>query len=250
MGRKKVVGACRLCCAHGPLEKSHIVSKAAYRRAAQGPDGEIPERGLVEVTRDGARRTTKQMKEYLLCRACEDRFGKWERYAYPVLAQRDSDFPWLAASRTVVGRAADSSAMDVDALARFLLSIVWRLGVYKAARTRQEKPDEEATRRYLLGQTAFPEQAVLAVTLLDPSDSTLARVDRLFTNIWLGGGNGYQLYQVVILGVDARLLMGAGIPRECYSVCFARTRLVTVRPSDEFAGQHAEFIAGRARADG
>jgi hypothetical protein len=248
MGRKRVVGACRLCGAYGPLEKSHIVSKAAYRRAAQGADGETPELGLIEITRDGVRRTTKQMKEYLLCRVCEDRFGNWERYAYPVLSQRDRVFPWLAACTTVAGQLADCSAMDVDVLARFLLSIVWRLGVYKAAKTRQESADEESTRRYLLGQTAFPAQAVLSVTLLDPSASTLGRVDRLFTNLWRGGGNGFALYQVVILGADARLFMGAGVPQDFYSVCFARTKLVRVRPSDEFAREHAGFIGGRVQS--
>jgi hypothetical protein len=47
MGDSAVLGTCRLCGAYGSLENSHIVSKAAYRRALQGPDGEAPERQLV-----------------------------------------------------------------------------------------------------------------------------------------------------------------------------------------------------------
>jgi hypothetical protein len=246
--KKRRVGPCRLCGAQGALVLSHIVSKAAYRRAKQGPNGEAPQDALVEISREGAHLTKEQMKEYLLGRCCEDRLGVWEGYAYPMLSQRDRTFPWLAASRAVGGPLAESSAMDVDTLARFLLSIVWRLGVYKNATHRQESAHEDATRRYLLGETPFPQEAVLSVTLLDPSASTLPRVDRLFTDLGRVRGDDYTLYQVTILGVDVRLFMGRGVPREFYPLCFARTKLVAVRSSDDWARQHASSLT-RGGAD-
>jgi 5-methylcytosine-specific restriction endonuclease McrA len=87
---------CRLCGVHGPLKLSHIVSKAAYRRIPEGPDVEVPERQPVKVTATTSVRTNEQWTERLLCARCEDRFGKWETYAFPLLSQSDGTFPWLA----------------------------------------------------------------------------------------------------------------------------------------------------------
>jgi hypothetical protein len=60
----------------------HPISATAV--ILDGPPGEPREKQPVKVTKEAAVRTSAQMHEHLLCEGCEDRFGKWEDYAFPV----------------------------------------------------------------------------------------------------------------------------------------------------------------------
>lgn len=100
--------------------------KAAYRRILQGPDFETPQRASVKVTAASTVLTNSQIIEPILCGMCEDRFEKWESYAFPVLSQGDGTFPWLASARVVEVRlpdscrVAESDGIDVAKLSPYL----------------------------------------------------------------------------------------------------------------------------------
>ncbi len=171
------VGVCRLCGVHGLLLQSHIVSKAAYRRILLGPDIEVPKRQPVKVTPNASVLTNEQWTERLLCRVCEQRFGNWERYAFPLLSQADGTFPWLAGSTHLGGRAAHSpKAVDATKVSLFAASLLWRLSV--SGRSTSLGPYESEFRNYLrVDGTPFPERSRLVITLLDHSRVTYGRVE-------------------------------------------------------------------------
>ncbi len=232
----EVIGNCRLCPAEGVrLLDSHIVSKAAYRRILDGPPGEPREKQPVKITSEASVLTNEQMREHLLCRDCEDRFGRWEAYAFPVMSQGDGTFPWLSSvTRIGDGSAGDSSGVDTEKLSLFAVSIFWRLSVSRHSDVRLGDY-EPAFRSYLLGRAPFPAKAVLLIVLLDPAGSTYTRVDRSFHTFKSLRKGGWHVHRFAILGVDMRLHVGGTIPRRFRQVCFARSKLVAIRPADSLA---------------
>ena len=239
MGKR--IGDCRLCGDEGvELRDSHIVSKAAYRRILDGPEDEPRESKPVMVTRETSVLTNAQMHAHLLCPRCEGVFGDLEHYAFPLLAQGDGSFPWLAqvrpAQRPEVG---DSSALDVDRLSRFAVSLFWRLHVFRERKVALG-PYEPQFRAYLMGEAPFPTNASLVVSLLDPARSSVnTRVDRSFCTFNSTRVGGYHLHRFVILGVDMGLFVGQALPKRMADVSLSRCGLVAIRPTDSYALQLA-----------
>jgi hypothetical protein len=242
---KVVIGDCRLCDARGVrLLDSHIVTKAAYRRILDGRAGEPKETKPVMVTKETSVLTNTQMHEHLLCKPCEDRFCRWEDYAFPLLSQGDGSFPWLArvrpANRPEVG---DSSMLDVDQLSLFAVSLFWRLHVSRERKV-MLGPYESLFRAYLMGYVSFPAEASLVVSLLDPSRSTVGvRVDRSFCIFNSTRVGGCHLHRFAILGVDMGLFVGRTLPRRFADVSLSRCGLVAIRPTDSYALQLARVAA-------
>jgi hypothetical protein len=236
--REDAIGPCRLCGSDGPLLDSHIFPKAAYKRILEGPDVEVPERAPVKITRDASVLTNSQMRERLLCAACEGRFNKWETYALPVMSQGDGSFPWLVAVTPFQGQVSDSAGVDVEALGFFAASLFWRLSITRLTSLTLGQY-EDPFRRYLLGEAGFPENARLVLTLIDHSRVSWGRVDRLLGFNKPKREQGYTRQQLKILGVDMKLYVGQHIPRALDELCFARTKRVMVRPADDFAKEMA-----------
>jgi hypothetical protein len=239
------LGYCRLCGAYGPLEESHIVPKAAYRRILDGPDGEALERQPVKVTAAASVRTNKQVCEHLLCPICEDRFADWESYSFPVLSQGDRTFPWLASARRYIGPVSDCVRVDAAKLSLFATSIFWRLSVSREFGDRYGLGRYESdVRRYLLVDGArFPDHARLAINLLDPTGATWGRVDRTFATFGHSREGACRVHRFVLLGVDMRLFVGAHIPHGLEEICFARTGRAMIRSANAFARRLGPTLA-------
>jgi hypothetical protein len=243
MGKR--IGDCRLCGDKDvELRDSHIVSKAAYRRILDGPEGEPREGKPVMVTRQTSVLTNAQMHEHLLCPRCEGVFGDLEDYAFPLLAQGDGSFPWLAQVRPAQRReVGDSSAVDVDRLSRFAVSLFWRLHVFRDRKV-ELGPYEPQFRAYLGAKAPFPTSACLVVSLLDPARSTTtSRVDRSFCIFNSSRARGCHLHRFGLLGVDMGLFVGKALPKELADVSLSRCGLVAIRPTDSYALQLARVAA-------
>jgi hypothetical protein len=87
-----VEGPCKLCGTVGPLQWSHIMPRWTYRRVGQFGEGD----GKV-ISVDGKRAIfdATQLAAHLLCRACEERFGRWETYVSKIVLQVDESLPAL-----------------------------------------------------------------------------------------------------------------------------------------------------------
>jgi hypothetical protein len=165
-------GICKLCHTDAELQLSHYMGKALYRLCTNGNDKPIL------VSPGYVKQTQAQIKDYLLCSPCEERFNRnGENYTMTLLNRPEgfklmdlirANRPYYTHPETVYR--ADDIGIDTQPLAYFALSIIWRgshvwppkdgfavgglnLGVH-----------EERIRRYLLGIGSFPVGAVVKVT--------------------------------------------------------------------------------------
>jgi hypothetical protein len=241
--KDKAVGTCRLCGSYGPLRKSHLVPQATYTLAREGAPGEPRQTHLVKVNAKGAILTDEQWKEPLLCEGCEQRFGSWEKYAHPLISQPDGTFPWLAGTTHVRGEVANSTrAVDVPTLSLFLVSLFWRLSVYRCPAVALGTYEREFRKYLLVDGTPFPAQARLVVTLLDPSHVTLGRADHGFMTFTGSDEEGYRVDRFMLLGVDLKLFVGEQVPPALDVLCFARTGRVLLGSVDALALEAAPLL--------
>jgi len=91
-----VIGDCRLCGAtQVPLRESHIVPSWAYRRARDRTSIGPPD--PIRVSEGVVVQTSEQVKERLLCGACEQRLCKDENYVSKLAYQEDGTLGLLHA---------------------------------------------------------------------------------------------------------------------------------------------------------
>jgi hypothetical protein len=134
---KTRLGTCRLCGASGPLCLSHLIPKRVFEvilSADPGQKAPIMMTNRLTVMKHG------QIKDYLLCEICEDRFNKnGERYVFEMMNTPDG-FRLLdrlkvappisfSATDSIVYSGTDVG-LDMDKLAYFGLSVFWRAGAH------------------------------------------------------------------------------------------------------------------------
>jgi hypothetical protein len=132
-------------------------------------------------TQTEARLTKEQLKEYLLCVDCEQRFAdNGETHVLNAIAGKSTKrFPLADRMRVAYPRDFDPTAsrfwaddfnLDVEKLAYFALSVVWRGTVHQWTKfdgglteLLPLAPFEESMQSYLLGKTTFPTNACVIV---------------------------------------------------------------------------------------
>jgi hypothetical protein len=130
-------GICKLCLQTRELRDSHLLPKALYRMSRW--EGEKNPNPLL-LSAEGAVQTSLQVKDYVLCSECEQRFNReGERYAMSQV-QRGGKFPLLAALSAVSPSKASGGfawyhrsvtpGIDRETLAYFALSVFWRASVH------------------------------------------------------------------------------------------------------------------------
>jgi hypothetical protein len=124
-------GTCALCLNTAELQDSHLIPKAIYRllRSA-GDDNENP----VFVAAGSAVNTSRQIKGYLLCKACETVFNeRGERWVLGNCRRSETEFrildalkaarPMKATGDPIVFEGRKVTGVDVDSLAYFAVSV-------------------------------------------------------------------------------------------------------------------------------
>jgi len=133
--------------------------------------------------------SSHQVKDYVLCHDCEQRFTKnGEDYVMRLVTKRDGRFPLLDALNEIPTplktpkstgyTVAQTPAIDREKIAYFALSIFWRASVHTWTQENGEKISIELgkkyndeIRRYLLGETAIPRHANLLVAVCTDEES-------------------------------------------------------------------------------
>jgi hypothetical protein len=224
MRRKRALGACRLCGELRDLQDSHILPQWTYRRAAQGSDGRQSALVFVDAKRRTSVLTNKQLKEQLLCFDCEQRFCRLERYVSQIAVQDDGSFPWLETVHEIPSfrRIKDSSTVDVETIARFACSVVWRGSVsstLKPSLGEHEQPMAE----YLLDSGALPTEVCVVVHLLtDP------RLQRTLIPPQGQNSDGFDTHWFVVCGAEFQVFVGPRIPAELRAGCLVRKGVVII----------------------
>lgn len=222
--RDRVIGTCGLCQETRKLRESHLIPAAIYK-IARDPDAP-PEIGKdpAYMSPRGTVQTSHQIKAYFLCEQCENRFSDLgERTATGECSRRDGGFRLRERLResepsfTELGTKWYSGArvpgVDSESYRYFAASMVWRTSAgpwrepgWERWRLSLGTKYQEAFRSYLLGASAFPSQALLALFVADDEDPLRqASVPLAKTEA------GFHLHNFFIPGIEFRLYLGGAI---------------------------------------
>lgn len=211
------IAPCTLCLKTEPLTWSHIIPRWIYRRIIQtGGKGDPPV--PVQVRNGTLGFDAEQMATYLLCKqpsenACEDRLGVWEDYVSQ-LAYKDGAFPALATARAnlIAGgtpgkEAGRLASLNVDFIARFGASVLWRGSQFrKELPSLQLGPYADELRRYLRDEAPFPKNARMLLTLMDNDEVPQLSQMLLLPGSWRHEGNHWHAF--MCFGLHFDLIIG------------------------------------------
>jgi len=182
-----MLGTCKLCTLTKDLQESHLMPRALYRMArGSGANGNQDPHVLTAKVR---KPTSHQIKDYVLCRDCEQRFStNGEDYVMRLVTKRNGQFPLLdilkAKATPLRGKkwtaytTAQTPDLDRSKIAYFALSVFWRASIHTWEQESGEKQRidlgkkyNEEIRRYLLVETPIPKNATLLVAACTDEES-------------------------------------------------------------------------------
>jgi hypothetical protein len=224
------IGQCKLCLQQKEVRDSHLLPAALYRKT-RNPRSENP--NPVLVTPDVAIQTSEQIKDYLLCGDCEQRFNvKGEQWVMrQVCVEREFGLldklreipPEQSCEGLELYSAAQRPAIDITSLGYFALSVLWRAGVHNwrvlNANTAEVTlgPYREVLRRYLYGTDPFPENVVVWVTACTDFYSQGAFFEPALTI--MKEPVPYTCYGFLIRGIFFNVYLGNRIPVTVKRLC-------------------------------
>lgn len=182
----------------------------------------------------GVFQDSKQISDYLLCSECEGRLNQngegWFQAHYlrkdrfRLVSLLESGSPVELSPRMKVYHAASIPGVNVEALTCFASSMFWRGSAHqwrirgRATNGIQLGPYQEQLRTYLLGQTEFPHDCVMWVSVAD----TRTPIDEFSLTPYGGRDHGYHMYKLLVRGVGFHLFVGKRIPAQFRQTCFVR----------------------------
>ncbi len=223
-----VVGVCALCQETKSLCLSHLIPAFIHRLVKRNQE-------LVVVASDKTYSSSLEIREHLLCSACEEVFGKAERSVSQLFIQRDGRFPLrdrLLDAPTLVGDEYSSVKSgralrdeELKMLTYFALSVFWRgsVGTWEYGGRRPKKnclggKYEETLRRYLLGKADVPDSMSLMVMV------SRRPVPIPFIHVPVSSRNhGYHVHRFYIPGMQFILNVGQIRPKGCDDLCVQRS---------------------------
>jgi hypothetical protein len=215
------------------LQDSHFIPRAMYKYLRTTSEKNPNPLGFA---RTGRATTSKQVKDYLLCAKCEDLFNKngesgilkwvWNGKRFPLgdrLSVAVPLFPGWSDTRSFSGAAI---GVDTEKLAYFALSVIWRAAVHEWEIPFGGKTAllnlgavEEPIRKYLLGTTGFPTEAVVVTTAC--TDPLSIQSFSIPSQV-----RGYPgtCFAILALGIYFRVLIGSDIPTTSREICCAMSK--------------------------
>ena len=220
-------GICKMCLLNKRLAKSHLMPAALYE-TCRADDSEP-----IKVSSEIVLTTSRQTQDYLLCDGkdgCEEILNhEGEGWTLPMLMRKDRAFPlyeilagatpeWAEPDMTLYS-AAKIPAIDVAKLTHFAMGIFWKASVHNWAKQAGDPriklgPYSEVIRKYLRGETNFPDSMVLAIDVGDPAKAMI-----LFSDPVTGNDKSSHFFYVP--GVLFSLMVGGTLTQELKLRCFA-----------------------------
>lgn len=171
-------GICALCNQPGKLHESHFLPRAMYKLLRDSNNGNT---NPVLISKKITTQKSFQMTQPLLCNSCERRFSEnGEAYVLPLLSKR-TGFPILErltlaqplfATSDHAAFTCPSVGFNGEKFGYFGLSILWRAAVrpwktFDNDTTSVQLNDRhmESIRRYLVGDTGFPSDVAVVLTV-------------------------------------------------------------------------------------
>jgi len=225
-------GKCALCLKDGKeLQDSHFLPAGVYRVVRDETQGN-PE--PIKFDDEAVVQDSKQVSDHLLCSPCEQLFNRhgedwflrncWRRKQFRLASILEAATAIVAFPRIKVFHAATLPKIDVHALTYFSVSMFWRASVHRwrmSGRTNKGielGPYEEEVRKYLIGESDFPQRCALWVSLPD----NITTIAQLSLTPYGGRKDTHHAYKLAVLGVGFHLFVGNKIPKENRDMCFVR----------------------------
>lgn len=189
----------------------------------------------------------EQVSDYVLCPICEQRFSQQGEEWVLAHCFRDGKgfklHDLVVATQPLMGdqfriySGATIPQIDVEKLVYFGASVIWRgsIHTWKAGRDYVSSPKlgrtyNEQLRSYLLGQAAFPADAVVWVSLIpDPN------IWNQFTFPYGGKQQIYWQYRFSFLGITFQLFVGKRLDSRIRRMCSLRSPEMFIYVADETA---------------
>jgi hypothetical protein len=253
-----VVGRCALCLRDRELRESHLLPRAIYRDL-RSPH--LPNPNPIVGTPDETGPRQEQIKEYLLCAECEDRFNqrgeKWilengyrlkgpsPIYEMMRAASALREYP---AGTTYAG--AEISGLDMDKITYFGASVFWRAAL--PVWTVQGKRDamihlgsyREELREFLLDDSEFPHNMVLLTAVARRPDPPPV----MGFPTGERKKEGYHQHTFEIPGQHFMLMVGRQIPQRERDRCAIRSsrRVIYFTPYEEITSRNTAKLFGES----
>ena len=259
---------CRLCLNIKPLQKSHLLPKALYRllrtQKAKNPDP-------IWLTRKAAWTSSTQLSDKLLCFDCEHLFHKnGEDWVLRHCFRGKGRFRLreMISGVQPVGIPIPQAkfiptllipGMEMERLAYFAASVIWRAGVHKWVVDEHElKPIDirddqlEQLRRFLLGETGFPSDVYLWVSISNSKESPLTLTVfppfggfRNATGPGVAAGDSpHYVFCFLIPGIMFELFMGRFVPPIVPPHCSVRSSDRLLHLTGDIEGMVFEYATG------
>lgn len=252
------VGVCKLCLQTRVLQDSHMMPKALYRLSRW--EG-MPNPNPMVLSERGRIQTSKQIKDYVLCHDCEQRFSQnGENYALGQVHLKGR-FPLLQTLQSSKQRTSGGFTFHYDVLtlgvkkeklAYFALSVFWRASAHiwhrdKTIPVIQLGKHEEQIRTYLSGISPFPTSvALMLYVCTDPySQNTFYE-----PSLGIANPKGWSFQA---RGLNSYLNEKDGAPLDVTKACLingTKDMIVSVSCADKILGAVARIsnIANQNRA--
>lgn len=218
-------GICRLCGQQGPLTKSHILPEFVYRPAYDNSHTSI----VIDLQRSKKTKRQKGLTQYLLCRSCENRFSRLEKYFSDIWFGRKRLRPIL-----LTGKMIQIAGIDYFRFKLFHLSVVWRAGVASIPEFSNVRlhTQELKLRKRLLdsdpgNQTDYP---FFGIALRDPQTGGFQ--DRILKTPDSFRLRGHWIYSFIFGGVQWNYCISNYKSEQPIPIYFGKTGLLTLAVQD------------------
>jgi len=226
-----------LCLIEKQVVKSHLIPQAMHdycRPPAGNP---------ISITSELVVETSRQVQDFLLCLECEDSLNKGgEDWLLPLLARIDGRFPFydlltkippdVEEDGAACYAAARNPEIQVAKLVHFAMGVFWKASVHSWSGRRKNPlidlgPYGEPIRKFLRGETGFPDCMALVVGVLPASRALIS-----FSQPYRGSAANWHNFLFYIPGIQFSLCVGRGVNREQRSVCIASNPLHPILVTD------------------
>lgn len=220
------VQKCPLCLEMKDVVSSHLMPAALYDYCR------APGTGFVSFNTEVALETCRELQHPLLCQGCEENLNRnGENWMLPLFARYEGAFPFhdlltkmppaVIDGDTTVYAAARNPEIKVEMLTHFAMGIFWKAAIHSWSGSRKAPLIElgrytESARKYLRGETGFPERMTLMIGVLPPPVKHIA-----FSAPYRGATTEWHNFVLYILGIEFSLLVGRSIGSEERNASFS-----------------------------
>jgi hypothetical protein len=206
-------------------------------------------------------RTSKHVKDYLLCQDCEHLFNTNGEHWVMQQVYNGKNFPLFERLKLALHVYADprlqaysgtAVGIDTGKLAYFALSVLWRASVHNWALHDGQTTSmslgayEEPIRRFLSGEAAFPVNVMVLTTVCTDAPSRES-----FSVPCLVPDNPFTAYALLTRGISFRVLVGDNLPQQQRELCCftgARRLIFVASCLDKSLSAFAHLVATSKQA--